>query len=227
MRRSSLLAVSMLGIGCAVFGAVAVGAQEPPRFSAEGYRISHYRSPTPATAPGARTLDTDGVRQLLATTPDTVLVDVYGRQWLFGRFIDDQPHANLPGSLWLANTGDGELERRWARYFEQGLARATGDDTGRPLLFYCRSDCWLGWNAVKRARSLGYERLYWYRDGIDGWQQAGLPLVPATPEPMIERIDDLRAPCSDQPHHNHNKEVNGDVQDPDCRRPSAVSRSHP
>ncbi len=36
----------------------------------------------------------------------------------------------------------------------------------------------------RRAAALGYTRLYWYRDGIDAWQQAGLPVQAATPEPL-------------------------------------------
>ena len=39
----------------------------------------------------------------------------------------------------------------------------------------------MSWNAVKRAASFGYTRLYWYRDGTDGWEAAQLPLAEATP----------------------------------------------
>jgi len=159
----------------------AFAAQDAALFSADGYRLGHYRSPTPALAEHAQTLDTEGVRQLLAREPRTVLIDVYRRQWLHGRFIEDGAHANLPGSLWLANTGDGELDAAWQAYFSANLARASHGDPAWPLLFYCRSDCWLGWNAQKRAHALGYRNLYWYRDGIDAWQQAGLPLQAAEP----------------------------------------------
>ncbi len=111
-------------------------------------------------------------------------MDVYRSQWLAGRFVDSEPHANLPGSIWLANTGDGNLQPEWASYFSDNLKRLSQGDAERPLVFYCRSDCWLGWNATRRAHALGYKRLYWYRDGVDGWEQAGLPLHPATPEPL-------------------------------------------
>lgn len=156
----------------------------PPLFNAEGYRQSHYRSPTPAGVEGARTLDTAQVKALLSQEPRLVLIDTYRRQWLFGQFIDDQPHANLPGSHWLANTGDGVLEPLWQAYFEHHLKRLSQGRKDWPLLFYCRSDCWLGWNAARRAAALGYTRLYWYRDGIDAWQQAGGTLLPATPLPL-------------------------------------------
>ncbi|MDD2159452.1 PQQ-dependent catabolism-associated CXXCW motif protein [Pseudomonas sp. MIL19] len=158
---------------------------EAPLFSAEGYRLSHYRSPTPISHDNARTLDTAALQQLLREQPQTRLIDVYRRQWLHGQFIEDELHANLPNSLWLANTGDGQLTPQWQRYLSEHLRQASQGNTAWPLVFYCRSDCWLGWNAIKRAHHLGYRNLYWYRDGIDAWQQAGLPLIPAQPLPLL------------------------------------------
>lgn len=153
-------------------------------FSSDGYRQTRYRSPTPAQVEPARTLDTEQLQAQLAAHPDTLLIDVYRRPWLHGRFVEEEPHANLPGSLWLANTGDGHLSPQWQAYFSRNLNEATGGQPDRPLVFYCRSDCWLSWNAVKRAAALGYNNLYWYRDGIDAWEQAGLPLTPARPQPF-------------------------------------------
>lgn len=158
---------------------------DTPLFSADGYRLSHYRSPTPLTHEHARTLDTVALQQLLREQPGTRLIDVFRQQWLHGQFIEDEVHANLPNSLWLANTGDGELSPQWQNYFQRSLAQASQGNRAWPLVFYCRSDCWLGWNAVKRAHHLGYTNLYWYRDGIDAWQQAGLPLIPAQPLPLL------------------------------------------
>ena len=157
---------------------------ETPLFSAEGYRISLYRSPTPNQAAGAAIIDTAALQNLLEQTPRPVLIDVYRRQWLQGRFIEDQPHENLPGSHWLANTGDGDLTPDWQVYFSRNLEKFTAGDLRQPLVFYCRSDCWLSWNAVKRAAAMGYKTLYWYRDGLDAWQAANLPVTPAQPEPF-------------------------------------------
>ncbi|BAN48882.1 PQQ-dependent catabolism-associated CXXCW motif protein [Metapseudomonas resinovorans] len=171
---------------CLLLALPAVAGEVPdtPLFSADGYRLTRYRSPTPAQADAGRTLDTAQLQALLAAQPDTRLIDVYRRQWLHGRFIEDEPHANLPGSLWLANAGDGELSPQWQDYFSRNLREASEGSLDRPLVFYCRSDCWASWNAVKRAAALGYRNLYWYRDGIDAWEQAGLPLVPARPAPL-------------------------------------------
>lgn len=157
---------------------------ETPLFSADGYRIGLYRSPTPDQAQGATIIDTAALQALLTHTPRPVLIDVYRRQWLQGQFIEDQPHENLPGSHWLANTGDGDLSTQWSEYFARNLKVLTAGDPARPLVFYCRSDCWLSWNAVKRAGAMGYKNLYWYRDGLDAWQAANLPVTPAQPEPF-------------------------------------------
>jgi PQQ-dependent catabolism-associated CXXCW motif protein len=51
------------------------------------------------------------------------------------------------------------------------------------VVFYCLADCWMSWNAAKRAAAWGYTRVYWYRDGTDGWAAAKLPLVEAQPVP--------------------------------------------
>ncbi|MGL6242675.1 PQQ-dependent catabolism-associated CXXCW motif protein [Pseudomonas sp.] len=157
---------------------------DTPLFSADGYRISLYRSPTPTQLQGAAIIDTAALQTLLTQTPHPVLIDVYRRQWLQGQFIEDQPHENLPGSHWLANTGDGDLTAEWQGYFARNLNTLTAGDLAQPLVFYCRSDCWLSWNAVKRAAAMGYKTLYWYRDGLDAWQAANLPVTPAQPEPF-------------------------------------------
>ncbi|TCD24430.1 PQQ-dependent catabolism-associated CXXCW motif protein [Pseudomonas sp. IC_126] len=171
-------------LACLGISQAASAQADDELFSAEGYRQAHYRSPTPAAVEGAQTLDTASLQSLLAEQPNVVLVDVYRRQWLAGRFIDTEAHTNLPGSVWLPNTGDGALATEWADYFARNLARISRGRFDQPLVFYCRSDCWLGWNATRRAQALGYTNLYWYRDGVDGWEQANLPLNPATPEAL-------------------------------------------
>jgi PQQ-dependent catabolism-associated CXXCW motif protein len=50
-------------------------------------------------------------------------------------------------------------------------------------VFFCLKDCWMSWNAGKRALSLGYTNVIWFPEGTDAWQQAGFDLVKATPVP--------------------------------------------
>ena len=167
-----------------LLGLLPAQAGEEALFSADGYRLDRYRSPTPATVEGAQTIDTATLQRMLESADQPVLIDVFRRPWLHGQFVSDEAHQNIPGSLWLANVGEGTAEAPWLDYFSHYLKQACDGDHARALVLYCKSDCWLSWNASKRAAALGYTRLYWYRDGIDAWQQAGLPVQTATPEPL-------------------------------------------
>ncbi|MDX1605914.1 MAG: PQQ-dependent catabolism-associated CXXCW motif protein [Candidatus Competibacterales bacterium] len=164
-------------------------AAEAPLFNADGLRSTRYRAPTPATVPHGTVLDTAGLVRLLAEA-DPVLIDVqavvvrpelaeFGLSWLPSR-----PRLHIPGSTWLPNVGYGTLAPRMETYFRDNLARLTGGDRDRPVVIYCVIDCWMSWNAVQRAAGYGYCRLYWYRDGTDGWAEQGLPLVEAEPRPL-------------------------------------------
>ncbi len=100
-----------------------------------------------------------------------------------GTLWRDKPRGNIPGSVWLPDTGYGELAASMADYFASGLQKATGGDRARMVVIYCLANCWMSWNAAKRAGALGYSNVAWYPEGTDGWLAAGLPLQDATPEP--------------------------------------------
>ena len=156
--------------------AVTSYAQKNDLFNAEGYRSTLYRSPTPTFHEQAQTIGPSELVELQQQHLNLLLIDVYRNPWLRGHFTLQEEHRNLPNSLWLANCGDGSLNEQWLAYCQQNLEQATNGNKAHPIVFYCRSDCWLGWNAIKRADKLGYRNLYWLRDGIDGWEQANLPL---------------------------------------------------
>lgn len=157
------------------------GVPEP-----DGYRLSDYRSPTPDALTGATTLDTGGARALLergGAIPINVLKlersTLPGAPWLLPK-----PQRQIPGSLWLPNVGLGDPPPDIATWFAATLHRITGGDADRGLLFYCLADCWMSWNASKRALSLGYRRVHWYPAGVDGWIESGLPTEEAHPLPV-------------------------------------------
>jgi PQQ-dependent catabolism-associated CXXCW motif protein len=167
-------------------GAIAEGNE---RFSQQGYRVADYRSPLPQAPPAGQRIDTRGIQRLLEEA-DPVLIDVlaitlraesadFGLAWL-----PTMRRQHLPGSVWLPNVGHGRLEPCMRDWFEHNLRRLSGGDKERPLVFYCVTDCWMSWNAVKRADALGYRNLYWYPEGSDGWTEAGLPLVTGDPRPL-------------------------------------------
>ena len=152
-------------------------------------RMEHYRRTTPSCVPGGITVDTEGVDQLLAEQPDTLLIDVwaillrteagFGSEWL-----PNEIHLSLPGAVWLPNVGYGELKPPVDSWFTQQLIDLTDGNLNHPMVFYCVADCWMSWNAAQRARDMGYSEVYWYRLGTDGWLDAGRPLVPVQPPPI-------------------------------------------
>ncbi len=158
-------------------------SQADTLFTDDGYRATRYRSPTPLTHDDAHTLEPAELLSLQQQQPAPLLVDAYGNPWRHGRFTLQAEHRNIPGSLWLANCGEGVLSREWEAYCRTALAQATDGNSAHPLVFYCRSDCWLGWNAAKRAASWGYTQLYWLRDGVDAWEAAGYALELSQPVP--------------------------------------------
>jgi PQQ-dependent catabolism-associated CXXCW motif protein len=152
-----------------------------------GYRMEDYRAPTPATLAGATVLSTETAHDLWARQ-GAVFVDVLPRPprpaGLPAETIwRPKPREDIPGSIWLPDTGYGVLAPVMQDYFVQALRTATGGDPGRLLVFYCQRDCWMSWNAAKRALVLGYVHVAWYPDGTDGWVARDFPVEPRTPIP--------------------------------------------
>lgn len=168
---------------------IALNANDKTLFSAEGYRIARYRAALPETPPVGERVDTKQLVTLIRTK-NPLMLDVqaitirpeseeFGIAWL-----PSKQRWHIPGSRWLPNVGYGQLTQRMMAYFESNLARLTDGNKERPLVFYCVVDCWMSWNAVKRADDFGYHNLYWYPEGSDGWDEAGLELVPGHPIPL-------------------------------------------
>lgn len=162
-------------------------AAAPPE--PDGYRMDDYRSPTPATLRGATVLTTDEARNHW-DRHDAVFIDVLPQvprpTGLPASTIwREKPREDVPGSIWLPDTGYGALAPVMQQYFEHGLAQASGGDSNRLLVFYCLANCWMSWNAAKRAMSIGYTHVAWYPDGTDGWAAAHLPLELRTPIPRV------------------------------------------
>ena len=170
-----------------VVGAVllcgAGGAAPAPEPS--GYRMDDYRAPTPATLRGAVVLSTAEARADWEKH-DAVFIDVLPQPprpagLPASTIWRPKPRSDIPGSLWLPDTGYGALAPVMEDYFEHGLEQATGGKRDRLIVFYCLQNCWMSWNAAKRALTLGYTRVGWYPEGTDGWAADGLPLELRTP----------------------------------------------
>lgn len=172
---------------CLVLSACSAGRAEPAVPEPDGYRMENYRAPTPDSLSGARVVDTAQAAALVEAGR-VLPVDVLPRPpkpegLRAGTIWRQPPRDNIPGSIWLPDTGYGVLSEKQERYFREGLAQRTAGDRDHGLLFYCLADCWMSWNAAKRALELGYRKVFWYPAGTDGWSAAGLPVERAQPSP--------------------------------------------
>jgi len=153
----------------------------------EGYRTEDYRAPTPPTLQGVRVVTTAEAEQIWKAG-DAVFLDVLPHaprpgNLPAGTIWREKPRRNIPGSIWLPDTGYGTLAPVTENYLRAGLARATGGDRTKTIVVYCLRHCWMSWNAAKRVLAIGYANVVWYPDGTDGWTDADLPLQESLPEP--------------------------------------------
>ena len=162
-------------------------ADEPPT-----YRTSEFRAVVPCSLDGA-TVVTTGTLQILLDHGDPLLIDVFPAPRAPRIVRDSEDHLwlppvrdSLPGTVWLPNVGLGVLPVEEENYFRANLERFTGGDRTRTIVFFCLSDCWMSWNAARRALDWNYTSIVWYPEGTDGWEAAGLELTEVSP---VERTE--------------------------------------
>jgi PQQ-dependent catabolism-associated CXXCW motif protein len=179
---AALVAAAALTFACGP----ARGEKAPPP-EPDHYRTDQYRDPTPLTLHGARVVTTTEA-EAIWRRGKAAFVDVLPRppkpaNLPAGTIWHERPRLNIPGSIWLPDTGYGALAPATAAYLRNGLVKATGGDRDKTLVFYCLRSCWMSWNAARRAVAMGYTGVVWFPDGTDGWEDELLPLKPCAPEP--------------------------------------------
>jgi rhodanese-related sulfurtransferase len=106
---------------------------------------------------GIQTIAADELRQMLAENPDVRLVDVLPEE--------TYKKGHIPGALSLPIerlAGEGERE------FDK-------QDT---IVVYCsNTTCPLSSRASHQLVSLGFEHVFDFEDGKEGWVAAGFPVV--------------------------------------------------
>lgn len=162
----------------------AQGVPEP-----QGYRGKPYRAPVPATLAGATVLTTETAYEFW-NSGRARFIDVLPRlpkpaKLPEGTVWRDKPRNSIPGSIWLPNVGYQTIPEVDADYFRRGLETVAADGKSTPVVIFCRADCWMSWNAAKRAIEYGYTDIQWYPEGTDGWSAAGHPL---------ERVEPVQRP---------------------------------
>lgn len=152
----------------------------------DSYKMDHYRGPVPDTLAGGFVVDAEQAHALWQTG-NVAFIDVLPRapkpdNLPEGTIWREQPRHSIPGAIWLPNVGYGAIADVTADYFKSGLRKATSDNTDHPILFFCLAECWMSWNAAKRAVEYGHAQVYWFPEGTDGWALQDYPLEIVKPE---------------------------------------------
>ena len=149
------------------------------------YRGEPYNAPVPDKLKGAVVIDGDAAIAL--HEQGAGFIDVYPRTLKPEGLPEDtiwrEPrHDTIPGAIWAWNTGYQRQSDAEKARLAAALITASKGDTFAPVVIFCRADCWMSWNAAKRAVASGYSAVHWFPEGTDGWEQAlGADLVKAEP----------------------------------------------
>ena len=146
---------------------------DPSVAEPDDYRMSDFRKPVPTTLKGARVISTAEAEELYSAN-NAIFLDVYPsppkpKKLPKGTIWREPKHKTIKGALWMPNVGYGVLSPAFESYFRAGLKSVTGGDNAKTLIFFCLRDCWMSWNAAKRALEWGYSNVVWFPEGVDGW----------------------------------------------------------
>lgn len=158
----------------------------------DDYQGEPYNAPVPETLEGARVILNDEEAHALWESGTAIWIDVFPHtkrppNLPKGTIFREKKRYSIPGSVWLPNVGYDRLAEATDAYFRDGLIAATQGDLSKPVVIFCRADCWMSWNAARRAvMDYGYTDVVWYPDGTDGWKFMGYETVQVTPFPEAE-----------------------------------------
>ncbi len=172
MRRS-------LSAACAVVIALTANSgwaaeADPPPPQPEGYWTGPLRGRTPAALDGATPVDAAALSRLIAAEKP-LLLDVAAAEVKPPTMPAERwrpIHRSVPGSVWMPGAGQGVLAPAVEAQLAARVAELTNGRRDRPIVTFCHRDCWGSWNLGKRLVRAGYTRVYWFADGVEGWQEA-------------------------------------------------------
>ena len=127
------------------------------------FRSGKLHAPTPRHHARAATITTRELLRLMLGPESPLLIDV----------LSQASHRTVAGAWWLRGAGFSTTsnDRLAAKLDELTLG-----NRARPMVFFCSgAECWASYNAALRASLIGYEKVYWYRGGLESWKDARLP----------------------------------------------------
>lgn len=158
-------------------------------FDANGYRTARYRAPVDRLPiPATRIALADALK--LKPGVDALFIDVLPaeggvRDPATGIWTLASAHETIPGALWHPETGRGQPEVALWHGLHDAVAAARERSPGMPVVLFCRTDCWMAWNAARRLARDGFGNVRWLAEGIEGWHGAGRALVVASPARIL------------------------------------------
>ena len=175
MRWPGLFLAAILALGAAPCASFADTPASSPGHvpEPEGLYKGAMHGYVPTTLKGGTVLDTARLAALL-DKEHPLLVDVAERDRKPPSMAKDMPwlprHSSIPGAVWLQGAGTGTDSKAFEAAYGARMASLTRGDPARLVVVFCHPDCWGSYNAAKRLVGLGYTHVYWYPEGMEGWQ---------------------------------------------------------
>jgi PQQ-dependent catabolism-associated CXXCW motif protein len=165
-------ATAAIILGTALVPAVAHAGSTADIPEPQGLWIGAMHGPTPKMLSGAVVVDLAAIEALMAGKP--LLLDVGPAVRKPENFPTDRPwlpiHRSIPNAIWMPGAGAAPLDVGREELFYRRIEELTHGDKAKPIVVFCRPECWGGWNAGKRLVTKGYTNVRWFPAGTDGWQ---------------------------------------------------------
>jgi len=174
-RRKAAWRMAGAAMAAAAFAALAVPAAAQEVFGDDGYRIARYRAPIDRDPRPAARLALPAAR-LLVPGRDALFIDVLPamggvRDAKTGQWRLGEDHLTIPGAVWHPEAGRGDPDPALWQALVAEVARARRNRPRLPVILFCRTDCWMGWNAARRLAREGHDNVWWLAEGIEGWRR--------------------------------------------------------
>ena len=154
-------------------GATAADAPAPG-IAFDGAWAARGSGPTPQQIPGVHTITPRQLACMLNTPHQDVLLLAA---------MPDELAVPRSQNVWWASSGTGVDDARQAPFADfMRSATSYGANKDRPIVVYCHhNSCLLSYNVLLRLKAAGYPNLYWMREGVRAWREAGYPMGPNIP----------------------------------------------
>jgi len=123
--------------------------------------------PTPVSVPGATTIRTEEMVQLLQTKPSPLVLTTA------------TANPTIPGAILVNLPNSGNLADEWQTALGKLVGEATNGDKQRSIIAFAYNiNRWHSRNLALRLTALGYTNVYWYRGGWEAWDAHNLAKAP-------------------------------------------------